>query len=279
MNIGDYGLWTSFHALGEDNAPAAAKVAERLGFGTLWIGGSPRLSALAPLLEASDRIVVGTSIVNVWQYEPAELAREFADLESRFPGRVLVGIGIGHPEATQEYEKPLTTMTGFLDGIAAARPTIPADRLVVAALGPKMLHLSAERTLGTIPYFTPPEHTAFARQRIGASALVAPELAVVIDSEPERARATARGYAKMYLGLSNYTNNLLRFGFSTEDIAGGGSDRLIDTVVPHGSAADIASHVQAHREAGADHVCVQTLGEPGVPEGSWSSLAEGLGLR
>ena len=279
MELGLYGIWTSFHAIGEENAPAAAKVAQDLGYGTFWVGGSPRLAALRPALEATDAITLGTSIVNVWQYEPAQLCAEFSALEADFPGRVIVGIGIGHPEATSEYEKPLTKMTHFLDGIAAAADPIPADRMIVAALGPRMLELSGERTLGTIPYFVPPEHTAYARERLAPPALVAPELAIVVDEDRSRAAATARAYAKMYLGLTNYTANLKRFGFSDADIADGGSDRLMDIVVPQGSAAALAEHLEAHRAAGADHVCIQTLGGEGVPEADWAAMASALGLH
>ncbi|HET9073368.1 MAG TPA: TIGR03620 family F420-dependent LLM class oxidoreductase [Solirubrobacteraceae bacterium] len=279
MELGLYGIWTSFHAIGEENAPAAAKVAQDLGYGTFWVGGSPRLASLRPALEVTDSITVGTSIVNVWQYEPAELCAEFHALEADFPGRVIVGIGIGHPEATSEYEKPLTKMTGFLDGIAASPAPIPAERMIIAALGPRMLDLSGARSLGTIPYFTPPEHTGAARERLALPALVAPELAMVLDEDRPRAAATARRYAELYLGLANYTTNLKRFGFSDTDIAAGGSDRLMNTIVPQGSAAALAEHVAAHRAAGADHVCIQTLGGPGVPEADWAAMASALGLR
>ncbi len=167
--------------------------------------------------------------MNIWQYEPDVLADEFAALEAEFPGRVLLGIGIGHPEATQEYEKPLAKTRRFLDGIAAVGAPVRRDRMVLAALGPKMLDLSFERTLGTHPYFTPPAHTAFARERLGSGALIAPELAVVIDSgDPAAALGKARDYAELYLGLSNYTDNLKRFGYTEEAIADGGAKALID---------------------------------------------------
>jgi probable F420-dependent oxidoreductase len=279
MELTRFGVWTSYRAIGEENAAHAAKVAEDLGFGVLWLGGSPRLASLRGLLSGSRELIIGTSIVNVWQYDPAELAAEFGELEADFPGRVLLGLGIGHPEATSEYQKPLVKMRGFLDGLAAAPTPVPAERMIIAALGPKMVDLSGERTLGTIPYFVPPEHTAFARSRLAAPAVVAPELAVVIDSDPERARARARAYAELYLGLTNYTANLLRFGYTEADIADGGSDRLIDTVVPQGSAADLVPHIQAHLDAGADHVCVQTLTDAaGVPESEWTAIAQALGL-
>ena len=278
MELTRFGVWTTFASLGQDNGGEAAEVAERLGFGALWLGGSPQLPSLAPLLRATESIVIATSIVNVWQYTPERLCDEFHALEAEWPGRLLVGIGIGHREATREYAKPLATMRSFLDGVAQAPNPIPRDRLILAALGPKMLELARERTLGTIPYFVSPEHTAFARARLAPPALVAPELAVVVDDDPERARAVARTYAERYLGLQNYTTNLLRFEFDAGDITGGGSARLIDTVVPQGSPAALVPHVQAHLDAGADHVCIQTLGVGGVPQRPWAALASALGL-
>jgi probable F420-dependent oxidoreductase len=276
MELTKIGIWTSYRVLGEENATEAASLAESLGFGAFWLGGSPRLPTVRPLLAASERMIVATGIVNVWKYDPAELAAEHAALTRDYPGRLLLGIGIGHPEATSEYRKPLTTMRNFLDGLDAASEPVPREQRCVAALGPKMLDLSAERSLGTHPYFTPAEHTRFARERVGKGALVAPELACVVDSDTERARATARTYAKLYLGLSNYTGNLLRFGYTEADIADGGSDRLIDTIVPHGSADEIATVVRAHLDAGADHVCLQAVGTTGTPREEWTALAGAL---
>jgi probable F420-dependent oxidoreductase len=266
MDFGDHGAWTSYRAIGEENAGAAAAAAEAAGLGTFWLGGSPRLETVRPLLEGSDAIVVATSVVNIWSYDPADLAREFAALEADFPGRVCVGIGVGHPEATSDYQRPLSALENFLDGVDAADAPIPVGRRIIAALGPKMLATSARRSLGTIPYFT----------SVGPEALVIPEVAYVLDENIERARATARRYAKLYLGLSNYTNALLDHGFDQSDIADGGSDRLIDHVIPHGSAADVAVRVREHREAGADHVALQALGVDGVPAGEWQALADAL---
>jgi probable F420-dependent oxidoreductase len=276
MNFGEYGAWTSFHAFGEEHAGAAATAAEAAGLGTFWLGGSPRLATVRPLLEGSANLVVATSVVNIWSYDPADLAREFAALEADFPGRVCVGIGVGHPEATSDYKRPLSALETFLDSVDAADAPVPVERRIVAALGPKMLAMSAERSLGTIPYFTSVEHTRAARAAVGPEALVIPEVAYVLDQDVERARATARRYAKLYLGLSNYTNALLDHGFDQADLEDGGSDRLIDHVVPHGSAADVAARVREHREAGADHVALQALGADGVPAGEWQALADAL---
>jgi probable F420-dependent oxidoreductase len=231
---------------------------------------------LRPVLEATERLVAATGIVNVWAYEPAGLAAEYAGLAADFPGRLLVGIGIGHPEATSEYARPLSTMRAFLDGLDRAEPPLPGDRRCLAALAPGMVALSAERSLGTIPYFTPVAHTAAARALLGSGPLLTPEVAVVLDEDDDRARATARDYAGIYLGLRNYTNSLLRHGFEESDLAHGGSDRLIDAVIPHGGAAELAAAVRAHFDAGADHVAVQALGEPGIPRRTWTALATAI---
>jgi probable F420-dependent oxidoreductase len=250
----------------------------KLGFGTFWLGGSPRLPDTRSLLEGADAIAVATGIVNVWTYDPAELARDYADLRPRFGDRLLVGIGIGHPEATSDYSRPLTTTRAFLDGLDAAPAPIPPERRCLAALGPKMLDLCRDRSRGTLTYFVPPEHTGAARARLGEGPLVATELACVLDTDPDAARAAARGYAKLYLGLRNYTGNLVRYGFTEQDFAEGGSDRLIDAIVPHGTAEEIATAAQAHLDAGADHVCLQPVGVRGMPRAQWSALASALGL-
>ncbi len=279
MDLTKFGLWVG-RSLDQAHYGEAAELAQELGFGALWLGGSPRLPVLRGMLEATDRIVVATGIVNIWQYEPAELAAEFAALEAEFPGRVLVGIGIGHPEATQAYQRPLSKTREFLDGIAGSDRPLPGERMILAALGPKMLDLSGERTLGAHPYFTPPAHTRFARQRLGSGPLLAPEQAVIIDTaDPDAALATAREYAAFYLRLSNYANNLRRFGYDDASIADGGARSLIDELVPQGSPEHVAEAVRAHLDAGADHVCVQTLqpsGSSGVPRDAWQALAEVL---
>ena len=278
MQLGTFGVWTSYRGIGEENAGEAAALVADLGFGTFWLGGSPRLSSVRPLLEADDSLAVATGIVNVWAYDPADLAREYAELSPRFGDRLLVGIGIGHPEATSDYSRPLASTRAFLDGIDAAPEPIPVSNRALAALGPKMLDLCRERSRGTLTYFVSPEHTRAARARLGDAPLIATELACVLDTDPESARATARRYAEMYLGLGNYTRNLVRHGFSEDDVAHGGSDRLIDTIVPHGTAEEIAAAARAHLDAGADHVCLQPVGVRGVPRAEWTALASALGL-
>ena len=276
MDLGTFGIWTTYRRIGEDQAGTAAALVEELGYGVLWLGGSPRLPSVRPLLASTTSLVVATSIVNIWAYDPAELAGEYAALEREFPGRLLVGIGVGHPEATSDYAKPLSAMRAFLDGLDAAEPPLPPDRRCVAALAPKMLSLSADRSLGAIPYFISLDHTSAARAQLGTGPLLAPEVACVVDDDAERARAVAREYARVYLGLRNYTSNLLQHGFGEDDIAAGGSDRLIDDVVPHGTAEELADIARAHLDAGADHVALQVIGEPGIPRHGWTALAKAL---
>jgi probable F420-dependent oxidoreductase len=276
MDLGAIGVWTSYRQIGEEHAGEAARLVQDLGFGTFWLGGSPRLPSVRPLLEATDRLVVATGIVNVWSYEPAELAAEYAQLAQEFSDRLLVGIGIGHPEATSQYATPMAAMRGFLDGLDEADPPLSRDDRCLAALGPKMLELCRTRSRGAHTYFVSVEHTRAARAELGDVALLAPELACVVDRDPESARAKARRYAELYLGLRNYTSNLLRHGFTEDDIAQGGSDRLIDAVIPHGGPEDIAAVARAHLDAGADHVCLQPVGVRGIPSEEWAALAGAL---
>jgi probable F420-dependent oxidoreductase len=256
MELGKVGIWTR----DRERADTAAEV-EALGFGALWIGGSPSLAQARAFLERSSTMPIATGILNVWQHAPADVAAQHAELTREHPGRFLLGIGIGHPERTSEYRKPLATMRAFFDGLDAASEPVPRDERITAALGPKMLQLAAERSLGAHPYFTPVEHTRLARETVGPDAMVATEVAVVVEPDDERARERARSYAATYLGTSNYVRNLLRLGFTERDIADGGSDRLIDAVIPHGTAGAVAEAVQAHLDAGADHVCLQPLGQ------------------
>ena len=276
MEIGNIGIWTSYRPFGEERAGEAAKLVEELGYGAWWVGGSPHVPDIRPILEATSTLVAATGILNVWSNDPGDTAAADAALRGDFPGRFMLGIGIGHPEATSDYRRPLKTMREFIDGLDASPSPPPVDERCLAALGPKMLDLAGERTAGTHPYFTTVDHTRFARERLGRGKLVAPEVACVVDSDPGRAKAVARDYAKLYLGLSNYTNNLLEFGFTEDDVVDGGSDRLIDAVIPQGSAEQIAEVVRAHLDAGADHVCVQPLGEEGIPRRSWTALADVL---
>ncbi|HWT92983.1 MAG TPA: TIGR03620 family F420-dependent LLM class oxidoreductase [Solirubrobacteraceae bacterium] len=271
MELGKVGIWMPARF-----GAGRMREIEALGYGALWLGGSPAVEEAVPFLEATERMTIATGILNVWQHEPEDVAKARANVAEAHPNRFLLGVGIGHPEATSDYTRPLTTMRKFCDGLASAATPVPKDELVLAALGPKMLDLSKERSLGTHPYFTTADHTRFARERLGPDALVAPEVAVVVEADEDKARATARDYARMYLGLKNYTQNLLNFGFTEDDIANGGSDRLIDAVIPHGTPEQIARQVQEHFDAGADHVCVQPLGHTAPPVEDLAALAPAL---
>jgi probable F420-dependent oxidoreductase len=270
-SLGRIGIWRRH----QEGAEGVAEI-EALGFGTLWLGGSPSPADARPFLERSRMLTVATGILNVWRHRPADVAADRDSLDDEFGGRFLLGIGIGHPEATSEYRRPLATMRAFLDGLDAAQQPVPRDERVVAALGPKMLDLAAERSLGAHPYLTTPEHTRLARERVGPGVLVAPEVTVVVEPDVATARELARAFATHYLRLSNYSASLLRHGFTEEDLAGGGSDRLIDAVIPHGSAEQVAEAVRAHLDAGADHVCVQPVGHGGVPLDDYRALARVL---
>jgi probable F420-dependent oxidoreductase len=268
MELGKLGVWHTWH-----RGTAATEAIEAAGYGTFWIGGSPSVDQCRPFLEASSSLVIASGILNVWQHEPADVAAARAAVESEFPGRFLLGIGIGHPEATSDYRRPLTTMRAFFDGLDSAESPVPADARCAAALGPKMLDLARDRSLGAHSYFVPVEHTRVARERLGPAALLAPEVAVVVEQDAATARRIAREYAEYYLAASNYTNNLLRLGWSDADIAAGGSDALIDALIPHGSAESVAAAVALQFEAGADHVCLQALGHGDAPVDDYAALA------
>jgi probable F420-dependent oxidoreductase len=218
------------------------------------------LAGIEPALAATERLVVGTGIASVWTWPPDELAAAADRLQRRYPGRFVLGLGVSHAplveSAGQAYVKPYSKMVRFLDALPATEAPV-----VLAALGPKMLELARDRTAGAHPYFTPPEHTAFARRALGAGPLLVPEIAVSLTPGAQGA-AQARDYAKFYLRLPNYTGNLRRFGYSDADLGNGGSDRLIDSVVPHGPEAVLAG-ISGHLVAGADHVVVQFLGDGG----------------
>lgn len=274
MALTEFGIWASGRTLGEEG-PEAARLLEELGFGALWLGGSPRLTDLRPLLEATETLIVATSIANVWRCGAAEMAADWEGLESDFPGRALAGIGVGHPEQDGDYSRPFTTVRDYLDALDEADQP-PVERRLLAALGPRMTELAASRAAGSIPYFVPVGHTRLSRERLGEGPLLAPELACVLDEDVERARAKAREYADLYLGLSNYRTAVLRGGFEQSDLEDGGSDRLIDAVVPQGSAERIAGAARAHLEAGADHVALQPVGADGLPRAEWTALAAEL---
>jgi len=273
IELGQIGIWQGAANL----TPELAAEVERLGYGSIWIGGSPGgdLAIVEDLLDATDHIAVATGIVNVWKDDAAVIAAAYHRIAARHPDRFLLGIGIGHPEATQEYRQPYATLVSYLDQLDEAG--VPKDARALAALGPKVLALSAARSAGAHPYLTTPEHTRWARQLLGAGPLLAPEQKVVLDTDPERARAIARrAVANPYLRLTNYVGNLRRLGWTDADVANDGSDRLIDALVAQGDAASISRGVTAHLEAGADTVAVQALG--GDPLSTFRALADHLPL-
>jgi probable F420-dependent oxidoreductase len=262
IELGKIGIWR--HATGL-TLELAGEV-EALGYGAIWIGSSPDgdLRLAEQLLDATDHIAVATGIVNVWKDDAATVGASYHRIAARHPGRFLLGLGIGHPEATQEYRQPYATLVSYLDELDDLG--VPAEARVLAALGPKVLALAAQRTAGAHPYLVTPEHTREARQVLGAGPLLAPEQKVVLEADPERARAIGRPRVeKPYLGLSNYLASLRRLGWTDADLADGGSDALIDALVLHGDAEAIGRGITAHLDAGADHVAIQVLGPDPLP--------------
>ena len=254
--LGRFGVWLPTRSI----TPELAAKIEALGFGAVWIGGSPDadLAWVDPVLAHTTSLQLATGIVNTWSAPAAAVAESFHRIENTHPGRFLLGIGVGHREHTEEYIKPYDALVGYLDELDAAM--VPTSRRVLAALGPRVLKLSAERSAGAHPYLTTPEHTAKARELVGNSVFLAPEHKVVLTTDADEARRVGRETANHYLGLSNYVNNWLRLGFTEDDVHKPGSDRLIDSVVAYGTPDAIAQRLNEHLEAGADHVAIQVLG-------------------
>ncbi|MFI7140229.1 LLM class F420-dependent oxidoreductase [Streptomyces massasporeus] len=276
--VGRYGIW-SVGLRSEDpdrrgELTEAAAELEELGYGAVWLGGNSSAANAAPLIEATSKLTVGTSIQSIWQHEPDAAATAFAELESAHPGRFLLGLGVSHAKRVEQYARPYSALVEHLDGLDAAG--VPADRRLLAALGPKSLRLARDRTAGSIPYLVTPEHTAQAREILGEAPLLAPELGVVPETDPDRARALAREFLEIYLPLPNYTNNFLRHGFTEDDLKDGGSDRLVDALFAWGDDTAIRTKIDAFFEAGADHVALQVVSdEPrdALPRKAWRDLA------
>jgi probable F420-dependent oxidoreductase len=267
-----------FGSFGRGVTPQQAKEIESLGYGAVWVGGSPpaELAWVEPILEATTTLQVATGIVNIWTAAAGPVAESFHRIEAAYPGRFLLGIGVGHREAISEYQKPYDALINYLEQLD--EHGVPADRRVVAALGPRVLRLSAERTAGAHPYLTTPEHTAQARKLIGPSAFLAPEHKVVLTTDPEQARAVGRKALDMYFNLANYRNSWKRLGFSEDEVTRPGSDRLVDSVVAYGTPAQIAARLKEHLDAGADHVPVQVLTKDENLVSALAELAGPLGL-
>src|SRR3954469_140282 len=285
MQLSGTGVWA--HQLRYGDATVAAELAaelEELGYSALWIPdvGGDVLGAIETLLAATSRTTVATGILNIWMHEPAEVAARRAAWNDDWKARFLLGLGVSHQPLIDHaepgrYTKPYSRMVEYLDGLDAADVPWPVDARVLAALGPRMLQLAADRTAGAHPYFVPPEHVAAAREALGPDAIVAVEQAVVIDTDPSTARATARKHTAVYTSLPNYTNNLRRFGYGDDDFANAGSDRLVDAIVAWGSLETIAARVQAMRDAGANHVCIQAIrADDETPRTDWRELATAL---
>jgi probable F420-dependent oxidoreductase len=272
VQLGATGIWTSQL----DNFPAAqAREAvaelEELDFGALWCGeatGREALTNAGLLLAGTKRIVIATGIANIYGRDPVTMAAAQKTLAEAYPNRFLLGLGVSHIPLVEQlrghrYEKPVATMRAYLDAMDKApyRAVPPSSKpaRVLAALGPKMLQLSAERADGAHPYNTTPKHTAQARELLGPDPYLCPEQAVVLEKDPAKARAIARKFLAIYLTLPNYTNNFLRMGFEEADFSNGGSDRLIDAVIAWGDLKAVQNRIQEHHSAGADHVCIQVV--------------------
>ena len=271
IELGRYGIWRPWQQL----SPTLVVELERLGFGTVWVGSSPPgdLEIIANYLDATSKITVATSIVNMWQDGSAEVAGAYRRIAREHPDRFVLGVGIGHPEQSAAYRSPYQTMLDYFDGLDAGG--VPRERRLLAALGPKALRLARDQAAGAVPYLVTPEHTRRARAIMGPAPILAPEHKVVLEPEPERARAIGRSRVhNPYLGLTNYLNSLREMGYGDDDLSGGGSDRLIDDLVLHGTTEQIAARLDEHFSSGADHVAIQLLTAPDAdPLPDYISLA------
>ena len=281
MDLGRIGVWWSgaWWVAEDTSIPVAAEL-EELGYAALWSSGGfqPGLSPhFERLLSATTRMMVFSGIVSIWTTFPDEVAVAVADLDLRYPGRFVLGLGASHAAIVEDYSRPYSHMVAYLDALDVAGPAAARERRVLAALGHRMLSLAADRAAGAHSYFVPVEHTARAREVMGADALLAPEVAVVLEKDASSARQAARAFSAGYLSLPNYANNLRSLGFGNDDFAGGGSDRLIDAVVAWGNTHDVANRVREHLEAGANHVCIQVLAPlESFPLNAYRELAPAL---
>ncbi|MEU8642174.1 MULTISPECIES: TIGR03620 family F420-dependent LLM class oxidoreductase [unclassified Streptomyces] len=281
--FGRIGIWSgALHASRVDEAGRAAIVEavaelEDLGYGTLWMGGSPSPEDAAALVAATRRVTVATGILSIWEHGAEEVAARVAAIDASARGRFVLGLGVSHDKLAPQYAKPYSAMVDYLDALDEAAQPVDGGHRVLAALGPKMLRLAADRSLGAHPYLVTAEHTAEAREALGPDALLAPELSVVLDPDLDRARTTARGMLETYLQLPNYTNNLLRLGFTESDFEDGGSARLLDALFALGDAERVRARAQEYFDAGADHIAFQALtaseGRAGLPRAAWRELA------
>jgi probable F420-dependent oxidoreductase len=282
MELTGVGIWSSQLRYGDpsESASAAAELDE-LGFTALWIPdvGGPVFDSVQRLLAATERTVIATGILNLWMHSPSDVAESYAALTDEHGDRFLLGIGVSHAPLIDagepgRYRKPLAATATFLDGLDAAPRPVPTERRVLAALGPKMLALSAERARGAHPYLVTPDHTASAREILGAGPLLLPEQTVILCDSADEARRIGTNMLRSYLSMPNYANNMLRLGFSEEDVTQV-SDRLFDAIIAWGDEDAIMRRIAEHRAAGADHVCVQVLlADPrAFPRAEWRRIA------
>jgi probable F420-dependent oxidoreductase len=270
QNLGRVGVWSSaLQRLGFRDAATAASAYEVAGFPVAWIpesvGNKELFSHAAILLAATDRLSIASGIANIHARDPMAMANGARALGEAFVGRFILGVGVSHGPSVAKrggtYGAPVATMEAYLDAMAAveysAPEPVPPVPLVLAALGPRMLELAAERADGAHSYFVTVDHTAFARERLGNVPFLAVEQTAVLATDADRARSIGRAFAKGYLALPNYANNLRRLGWGEPDLAGDGSDRLIDALVASGDVRAIVDRVKAQLDAGADHVCLQ----------------------
>ena len=285
MDLAGVGIWSSQLRYGDagEAAEAAAEL-EELGFTALWIPdvGGPVLDSVDNLLAATEKTVIATGILNLWMHEPADVAARYAELTDAHGERFLLGIGVSHAPLIDlkepgRYRKPLAATKAFLDGLDASAQPVPQANRVLAALGPKMLQLSATRAAGAHPYLVTPDHTKAAREVLGDGPLLLPEQTVVLTDSRDEASAIGKDWLRSYLALPNYANNLLRSGFTEDDVSSV-SDRLFDAIIAWGDEDAIKRRVDEHHAAGADHVCVQviTADPQEFPREQWRRLAAAL---
>jgi probable F420-dependent oxidoreductase len=285
MRLTGTGIWSGHLRYGDPSVIAeVAAAVDDLGYSAIWIPdiGGDVLGSVETLLRATRRATVATGILNVWMHDPAEVAQRRASWTTDWQHRFVLGLGVSHAlliDSTEagRYQKPLAKMAEFLDALDGAADPFPVDSRVLAALRPRMTELARDRAAGVHPYFVPVEHVAKARGTLGPDAVIAVELAVVLDTDPSTARATARRHTAVYTTLPNYTNNLLEFGFTADDFTDSGSDRLVDAIVAWGDLDTVAARVSAMRAAGADHVCIQVIRtDDEIPRAEWAELAPAL---
>ncbi|BBY41943.1 LLM class F420-dependent oxidoreductase [Mycolicibacterium celeriflavum] len=286
MDMAGVGVWSSQLRYGDQGEAAeAAAELEELGFTALWIPdvGGPVLDSVEHLLSSTKQAVIATGILNLWMHEPADVAARYASLTETHGERFLLGIGVSHAPLIDSrepglYRKPLAATRAYLDGIDATPQPVPVGNRVLAALGPKMLELAATRSRGAHPYLVTPDHTRYAREQLGEGPLLMPEQTVLLTTDADEARALGTDWLRSYLALPNYANNLLRSGFTEDDVASV-SDRLFNAIIAWGDEEAVLERVREHRDAGADHVCVQVLtADPQeFPRDQWRRLGAALG--